>query len=84
MIKKSNIRIVVNAPIKEVYPSMQPELGRVYHAVQYCNTTQNDPSDLVSQFKPFVVITLRSGKPLILRYGEYKEVNQIDNDTAGI
>lgn len=28
MIKKSNIRIVVNAPVKEVYPSMQPGVKR--------------------------------------------------------
>lgn len=56
---------MVERRIKDVYDSMQPELGRVY-AGTYCNPRKGSGA--------FAVIRLDNGKPLILRPGEFREV----------
>lgn len=64
-VKERSIRLVVERRIEDVYDSMQPELGRIYEGT-YCNPRKGSSA--------FAVIRLDNGKPLILRPGEFREV----------
>jgi hypothetical protein len=76
MYKEGPINVRFTQPILEVFPWMQPTLGKIYKAEPHC------PGNTYQKAKLYYVITLDNNKPLIVYPGEFEWLGKAEPDAA--